>query len=247
MLSTNPVERPPGCVSDLAFDEWHADELDAHAASELEGHIETCARCSDRKRELEEGARAFLESFPTLSPRTEEPSRRRGAHRFDARVMAVVASLTAAAAVVLFAVRHEDGGVTRSKGGPHIGFYVKRGERVFEGGPGEKVREGDRLRFVVTTTEARHLVVLSLDAKHVASIYYPAMSASTSESVGPARNYALGSGVELDDTLGEETVYALFCDQPVVVETARARLQKERTLGESPGCVVDSFTIVKER
>ena len=89
--------------------------------------------------------------------------------------LAPAAGGLALAAAVLLAVlpKGSEAPGTRRKGGERIGFFVKRGEVVTRGQTGEHVRPGDSLRFTYTSSEPRHLAILSLDGAQHASVYFP--------------------------------------------------------------------------
>jgi hypothetical protein len=133
---------------------------------------------------------------------------------------------------------------TRSKGGERLGMYVKRGEQVFTWASGQTVRGGDRLRFVVNTTKATHLAILSLDGAKVASIYYP--STPEPRSIATVRDLSLDESVELDATVGEEHLFGVFCEESFDVEALRRGLAATGKLTPPPGCGVDELVFHKE-
>ena len=150
------------------------------------------------------------------------------------------------AAAVLLVVRLNPAEGTRTKGtSVKLGFYVKHGEHVRLGGPGERVSPGDALRFVYTTQNARHLAILSVDGARRASIYYP--SGTTSAPVAAGDDIALPMSTVLDDTLGDETIFGVFCAESFAVEPLRAAL--EASPDQAPalaGCVVEELTLRKD-
>jgi hypothetical protein len=242
-------ERSADCLTDLAFDEWAAGELPPDEAERLSAHLSGCAVCAGRKRELALLAEGFLRTAPELpgvdarGPSGGRASRKgAGARRWLTGAGAVVA---AAAAVALYAAGTFEGQRgTRLKGGPHVGFFVKRGGVVTEGTEGQRVRAGDRLRFVVTTDEPRHLAILSLDSRGAVSVF--AQSPEGSVAVGAEHAAPLDESVELDDSPGRERVFALFCDAPFRVESIAARLKGSGSLEPPAGCTVQEFDLVKE-
>jgi hypothetical protein len=236
--------RADACITDLAFDHWLANDLAPDARVELEQHLAGCTRCQTRKAELEAKAAAFLASAPSFKPRAAAPV---VALRPRRKVAPFVAAGLAAAAAVLLMFRSTDEALdtTRSKGSDHFGFYIKRGEHVSEGQSGARVRPGDQLRFTYTIKQARHIAVLSLDGAGVASVYFPDAASTRELPAGRAR--ALPDAVELDDTLGEETLFGLFCTAPLELEPIRQQLAQQRGAFEPPAaCQVQRITIVKE-
>jgi hypothetical protein len=132
-------------------------------------------------------------------------------------------AVVAAAAVLLLLRRPEDPGETRVKGGgTRLSFYVKHDGVVRVGGADEPVFAGDALRFAYTTREARYFAVLSLDGAHHASVYYPPSPVAV--RAPPGVNVALPSSTVLDEALGVETLYGIFCPDPFELEPVRGAL-----------------------
>jgi hypothetical protein len=127
------------------------------------------------------------------------------------------------AALVLFLPRAPDPG-TRTKGGFAIGAYVQHdAQSAGERHAGEPLHPGDRLRLVVSSSEAGHLAVIGVDeARHV-SVYYP--RGERAGVLPAARELALDSAIELDGTLGREWIIAVRCATtlPIAAVTAAAR------------------------
>jgi hypothetical protein len=237
MLSDFDRDRGPDCISDLLFDEWEAGELSESQIRYLEAHLAGCARCAARKTELAVAARAFLEKVPSFSPPVA-PVRKKARARWFAGASA---ALAVAAAAVLY-LRSSTQGV-RTKSGPRLGFYVMRGTEVSLGADGEHVRAGNRLRFTFTTTEPRHLAIVSLDARGAVRVYWPLGEVST--YVEPGANVPLTTSVRLEDGPGEERVFGIFCSGSIDVGAVRETLTKRHELGALPGCTVDSLRLEK--
>ena len=70
------LSRPEGCISDFAFDELHAGELDAAARLELEAHVSGCARCRGRRDALSVERDALLAAAPDLASLAPRPASR---------------------------------------------------------------------------------------------------------------------------------------------------------------------------
>ncbi len=257
MIETLRRDLPEGCISDLRFDQWRAGELDPELIEELEGHLESCARCQARHDEIEAQAEAFLAAYPKLElPQPEAPRADDGnvvaLRAKRARLYAWSGGLVGLAAAAAFALVVGTKGAgdgdelgVRSKGTSRIGFFVKHGEHVREGGDGQVVYPGDQLRFYITSLKPQHVAILSLDGAGAASIYYPA--GGTSESVGVLRNHAVDSSVLLDDALGEERLWGIFCEAPFELEPLREALEQNAALPALTGCTVDELSMVKQK
>jgi hypothetical protein len=152
--------------------------------------------------------------------------------------------IAAAAALLLF-IRSEDSGVRLKGGGSSLGFFVKHEDAVRPGGSDEPVEPGDVLRFVATTREPRYLAVLSIDAKGLASVYYPEGPSAVRVETG--KNVALPLSTVLDETLGRETIYGVFCLTTFETEPVRRSLEAAPTHVTAPrGCEVDVLHVRKE-
>lgn len=240
--------RPEACLSDFKLDELVAGELDAAASREARAHVAACPSCAGRSAAREAERDAFQAEAPSFAelaelaaragakaPEQGAPSkvvplaapRPRGRRLLVAAgSVAAAGAIAAAAAFALFFRVDPAGDVagdgTRIKGGARVGFFVKRGDAVARGASGERVAPGDALQLTYTTQAPAHLAVLSVDASGAASVYYPA--GPRAERIEPGREVPLPSSVVLDDTLGEERIFALFCADPIEIEPVRAAL-----------------------
>ncbi|HMI89980.1 MAG TPA: hypothetical protein VK509_01390 [Polyangiales bacterium] len=180
--------------------------------------------------------------------------------RSAARVRAAVLGFAAAAATALLVSRYaltgpvpgepvasgtlERGNVTREKGAPDVGYFVKRGERVVRGESGQLLRAGDRLRFTYTSARPQQFALFNRDGRG-ARVYYPPGPRSAALAAG--KGVALGFGIELDDYVGEEQVLALFCEEPFELEPVRAALERGEPQSAPAGCTQRTLELKKER
>lgn len=239
-----PVILDDACVSDLELDEWFSGELDADAEANAAAHFATCVRCAARRSALQREREAFLAAAPSFDAHARllagEPHAPRPART---RTWIGAAVLAAAAAMLIALLPMRDRLATRSKGGPHLGFFVKRGAQVSHGSSGEAVQPGDLVRFTYSSERERYLALFNLDARR-ASVYFPAGAMAMPVRAGV--DVALDFSVELDAELGAEHVYALFCARPFALEPLRAQLQAAQHLDAPPDCEIDSIALVKE-
>lgn len=269
MLSSRQIP-PEGCVSELTFDEWRAGELAEADVQRLQEHIAACDRCRARHAVLNEAAEAFLARFPEPPMRAGVPPLRAAAPQPGAPPhgrrapswlwgSGLAAALAAAAAYALL-LRTPAGvpGVegsgspsrapselgTRIKGTARFGFAVRRGGEVFPGVDGQRVQPGDRLRFFVATSEPRYLAILSLDGAGNVTEYYPGDGRGRAVPVAPQAY--LESSVELDQVLGKESLWAVFCAQPFEVAPLARSLNERRELTPPAGCSLDRLDLDKQ-
>jgi hypothetical protein len=210
MLKRLRPELPEGCVSDLRFDALRAGELSAVEADDIAAHAQGCARCQARQRALALDTEA-VSTYPIpfaisarLEPRVPDAPEASERALAPTRCTAWLGAL-ALAAVVCFALipRQDRARGTRTKGGPSISFFVKRGNDVYESLPDEPVAPGDQLRFVVAPSGFAYVAVLSRSAAGQADVYFPQGTQAAPIESGAAR-YPLQGAVELDDTLENE-------------------------------------------
>jgi hypothetical protein len=245
VFSQMKQQRPEQCISNLRFDALAADELDAGERHALEQHVMRCVRCHARERALSELRDRFDAQQPARVPADPIAS---GVRAKPRTWLAAVAVTVAVAAAALLALSPRGDGASavapteRTKGGEHIAFFLKRGDQVQRGARDQNVQPGDKLRFLYSAPRARYLAIVSLDSKHQVSIFYPA--SERAERVEPGVDVALPSAVELDGALGEERVYALFCDVPLELAALRAELGEQGAAFAAPaGCTMDALVL----
>jgi len=244
------LSRPEGCLSDFAFDELHAAELEPSVRREVEAHLSDCARCRDRREALSREREALLASVPELAALTQPrpPRASRSVSRPRAIALAGTALALAAAALLMLRPKTDEQVTdTRSKGAARLGLFVKRGERVFRAETGATVRPGDLVRFTYSSERARHLAVLNLDP-HTAQVYFPTDASADARAlrVRAGSDVALDFSVELDATAGDEHVFGLFCDEPIALAPLRTELEEKRALPDLAGCAVERLVLHKE-
>jgi hypothetical protein len=153
-----------------------------------------------------------------------------------------LAGVAAVFCVWLVASRGRHEGEIRTKGRPALAFFVKHGDAVREGVPGEAVSPNDAINFVVSTEQPAFLAIISVDGAGKVSVYYP--EGATAAAIAVGRDHVLPRSVLLDDTLGPERVVGVFCDQPMVVAELAAAVARNAI---PKGCVADALTLEKRR
>jgi len=161
------------------------------------------------------------------------------------RLLSFATALGAAAAVLLFRVvpgLEPPVLTTRSKGAPHLGFFVSREGKVTRGVEGQTVHPGDGLRFTYSADRAWHLAILDRDER-AASVFFPGTARAA--RIGAGSDVALDFSVELDAQLGDERIHAVFCPEAFDVEPLRAALERSAGLPVAAGCTVSVITLHK--
>ncbi|HEX7480709.1 MAG TPA: zf-HC2 domain-containing protein [Polyangiales bacterium] len=243
---------PDACISGLAFDEWAAGELEAEIRAQLEAHLARCPRCLARNAELEAERASFLSQAPSFEAHARLRAQQRGSSHArpkasTARTMGWslgATALLAACAVALMMLRPQPELLTtRNKGGPQLGFFVKRAQRVTRGASGDTLQPGDLLRFAYSSGQGAYLAILGRDER-AASLYYPTASAEAAH-VNAAQDRALNFSVQLDATLGGERIFGVFCPRAFETAPLTAALGTTGSLPVLPDCHVDVIVLRK--
>lgn len=258
---------PASCLSELRLDRWLAGELTGPTRDEVESHVRGCRHCAARRdaRRLEQ--RQFQETAPPLpfqarpaaAPVQDAAAVGRKRTRFVASKRALLGgaaglavALAAAFILVPWALSPCCGETVQVKGrgSRRMRFFVQDGVAgtVREGAFGETVHPGDRIRFAFDPGALgdRRVAILSRDAAGKASVYFPDGAQQIATPPPSSAGGLVASSVQLDDTLGPETLYALYCAGAVALGPLQAAL----TGGAHPvwptSCEVETIMIDKK-
>jgi hypothetical protein len=258
-MPTCPVPGCTACPARLAEQaalarQFHDDVLPrtlpalrARAAAE-DGGAPHAAPASACDRSTSEGLGARLRSW--LRPRYVGP-------------------LAAAAALLVFvAVRRSlpaapDGGPAEPpylgvKGaGEEVHLHALRGGAVERLADGARVAPGDALRFSVDGGSARgprYALVVSIDGAAAISVYAPfggdrslaLDGAGAAATPGASTAIELPGSVILDDTLGDERIWALVSDAPIEVLAVRPALERLAAAGPAAVRAASAATLADE-
>jgi hypothetical protein len=248
--------RPETCLSDLRLYELASRELDAENEGSARAHLATCALCAPRLASLE--AMRDHDPLPEPAFRRRPSARAAPAARYG-RVLQISAVAAFASAALFALVRRPDLVVDhpsdeseiRIKGGERIGIFVKsKNGNVRESGPNAHVAPGDQMRFTYTRDRPGHLAIIGIDARRRASVYVAEGPRAVPIEAG--RDVPLTQAIELDETLGRENVWALFCDTAIEIEPVRLAFERTNDANDAneikipEGCVSDRVTLIKE-
>ncbi len=108
--------------------------------------------------------------------------------------------------------------VTTPKGGGDLalGLIVARQGHMHEAASGAIVYPGDIVQFTYDVDRDGYLAILSRDGGGIASIYFDD-EAGRAAAVAGGRDVPVPVSIELDEVVGRERIYAVFCDRPVSV------------------------------
>jgi hypothetical protein len=237
------------CLSDLTLDGLRLSELSLDASEAALAHLAHCARCQHRSNELANSVSALSQELPPLDA-VLQAGRAVNVHRptsirQPARWWAPVAvALSAAAAVILLLggpeERAEEIGLKGT--GAALDLFVQRGAQVFRWQQ-QPLHPGDQVRYAFRVAEPMHVVVLSRDGRGAVSQYFPEAARSWALEAGESLSQ---TATELDDTLGNETLWAVFCRASFTAESFVVQLERDATLTSTQGCTMQHLEFRKE-
>jgi hypothetical protein len=230
----------PRPIPDALLERYLADDLPPALKRTIEHALETSAALRARLEALRADNQAFFVTHPVgpLAARLETPRR--------SWLAAWAPAFAATAAVVVAAivyVRRESEGDYSAKG--NLALTVHRrtaaGSEVLA--PGAAVHAGDTVRFELRAPAAGFVAVLSADAAGKVSVYHP--TGGTSAAPYRPQEPLLPTAIALDATLGPETVYAVYANQPFELRPLINQLEAGAPLRSGGGLEVETVTWVK--
>jgi hypothetical protein len=212
-------------LTDLELERWLAEDLPAERAR--------AATAADRARleELRGEHAAFLASVDVgaeiraIGQRVARAARAGQEPRIATRRTWLVSggALAAAALVIVLALRGrrpDPDDDLRPKGGS-IGLVIHvatgSGSQPIAGA--DPVHPGDRIRFEVSVPGPGYLAVVGIDSSGTATVYYP-FGGTAPAKIDAGAGAVLPGGVELDATLGDEQIYAVYAAQTFALDDA---------------------------
>jgi hypothetical protein len=239
--------RPETCLSDFMLDQMLASELAKDSEREVRKHLFGCVECTARLEALRKGREEFLAvagaHLSLVRAETPVPVAPRVRRWWTSPIFggAIAAGAVLFGVMLSFPLRDVD--TTRTKGVNHrLGFYVKHETEVRRGDDGEIVEPGDSLRFTYSLESPKHLAIISVDSAKKASVYYPEGQVTSSMPAG--QDLALPLAALLDDTLGKEQIYGLFCEDRLTVENVRKSFEAGG-VNVPKGCELEKIAIEK--
>jgi hypothetical protein len=238
--------REPPCLSDLRLDQLLAGELSGETERLARAHLGDCVACEQRRISLAADRQSFAEQAPDFQ-RLMTPKRPRRA-QVAAFVLSAAALLVLGVGLELGKDRQLGGSTTslatRTKGGtPVLELVVRRGDQSFWYESGQALHPADQVRFTVSSAQPLHVGVWGIDALGRASSYHGSAELSNVEA---GVRQPLPGAVELDESLGEERLVAVFCLTTVPGAELAAAITRSPGAPSLPAeCTYQSLGIVK--
>jgi hypothetical protein len=229
-------------LTERQLERWLAEEPVARSEEEVAGHLAACSACRARLDALAQERARYLQRHPvdTFTRAVVERSAQARPNPQRSRWLSpLVASAGIAATVALlwglrapspsaFSPSSSEPAASvpaiRFKGSVGFEVHVKRAARSVRVQDGDVLTAGDQLAFIHVLPRARHLLLLGIDDAGAVTRYFPT-DAAPSVSLVEAGRQQLAVGVELDARKGEERLFALFSDRPLVEAEIRGTMQ----------------------
>ena len=196
----------------------------------IDEHLRTCARCAQMAASFEDARREFA---TTVLPRTRAALEARRARRRRFSVIWWWGGLLVpvAASMIVFAPWRRSPSPPPAVGEPEIGvkggvgFFLaaRRGDRVFPVRPGDPLRPGDQIRFVLERVRYPYVLIASIDGAGHASIYVP-YEGSASTRVAQDDHLEIPGSIVIDASPGPERMFAFLSRQPLSAAPVRQAL-----------------------
>jgi hypothetical protein len=244
------------CLSDLRLDRLLARELEPAALAKAEGHLAGCPLCAARRAEREQERQLFRDTaLPLFSGARLRAAGPSAFARPRRRLWFGTAIAALAAAAMVLVVHPRDHETITGKGTHYLRFFVRDGVTgtVMEGAPRQRVHPGDRIRFGFEratlaadhVAKEVHVAVLGRDAAGKGSIYFPD-GGDAAAPLPESNDDLLPYSIALDETLGVETIYALYCPQAVPLGPLQVALTRsEASVAWPPSCKVEQVQLEK--
>lgn len=215
--------------SDLELERLIADDLPAARVAE----IETKATTADRARldELRAENQAFLKEVDVaaqvraigrkMEKLAPEPRKLATWWRW---VFAGGALAAAAAALLLFIRRPEktSGEDEIAVKGGDVALIIHSENRQLASG--DTVQPGDKLRFEISAGRRGYVVIVGIDGAGAQTVYFP-FQGTQPAAIDPKIDRILPGAVKLDATPGDERFYALYSEQPFLLDAVLPALR----------------------
>ncbi|MCC7072099.1 MAG: hypothetical protein IT383_12295 [Deltaproteobacteria bacterium] len=234
--------RGESCLSDLTLDRLLLDELDEGPRSQALAHLQGCAACAARRRELDDDRARFQQS-----PRRLGGGKVVALAGWRARrgwVAGAAGALLAAslALVVTRTPRDDEGAGERRKGGAFVSWYLQRGGEVRQGRAEDVLQQGDRLRFTLFAESPGFGAVVSRADEAHGGFALP--STGRMGALVPGANELPGA-IELDAAEGAEELVVFRCARELSLDELRAAARAPTGADAPEGCEAAALSLLK--
>lgn len=214
--------------TDLELERFIAEDLPVARRAEIEAKATTADRT--RLEELRAENQAFLAEVDVaaqvraIGRKMEKlaPEPRKLASWW--RWVFAGGALAAAAAALLIIVRRPDKTVDDDIGvkGGDVALIIHAENRQLASG--DTVQPGDKLRFEINAGRRGYVAIVGIDGAGAQTVYFP-FQGTAPAAIDPKVDRILPGAVKLDATPGDEKFYALYSEQPFVLDAVLPALR----------------------
>jgi hypothetical protein len=238
-LGTPRTER---CPSDLVLAQYEARSLADPERAQIASHVAACSRCT---RWLEEGREAF-DALPDADKHrivTTMLEASKSAKRRPSPAWIGVFAAAAAAVLVISLPKIDPNEDTTPKGkGLSLRVYRERQGSVEKALVGEPFQKDDRLRFEVDLPKPGHVMIVGVEERGDKYRCFPNRG-DDSAALPAGERQLLPDTIQLDESVGQETLHLLLCPEPFGFDDLR--WSSEKRLEVPPRCQSAVFGIQK--
>jgi hypothetical protein len=235
--------------SEFALTRFHAGEGETSERQAIQTHLDDCEPCRQVLEELEGAGAAFSERHDRagflahVRDGAEQPDKGAGWLALLSRGWLAGAAAAAAMLVVVLVlapwrndpIDQPDSGVRIKADELNLGYMIMEHQEPVVAGADRILHPGNRIQFRLSAPRGGFVHIVSVDAAGQVSVYFPRPGETPEEYPGGSGRPVPGS-VILDETLGQERVFALICEAPL----SRAKLaERIRRLASDPRLLID--------
>ncbi len=229
-------------ISSFMLERYVVGELVGAELEAVEAALAKEPALTERVQAMRSARQQFLADEPYAQFRIEHERRRAAVKkRFSFWLPTGFAAAAAAALLLLVVIPEVDNERIKGAG---VGLTVAL---VGSGAPkplasGALVHPGDRLQLAYDAGHYGYLALIGIDGSGVMNVYYPEGGGVMARRSGEARG-AFPFSLTLDATPGDETMVAVFAEQPLPLKRIEEAVRKNETL---PGVSTVRVVLDKE-
>ena len=234
------------CPPIIKLEAYFLEGADSKTFETLKPHINACTDCEDVLRDLETERDAFLQRYPFSRFSAESDAKRRPLWKRALewlpapRTFGASLALTGLAGVLVLTLWQKQPAepTILVKGGVGLSFYAATGTnaKVEAGKDGMTLPEGSQIQFVYSNENNPYLLLVGVEEDGTITAYFPAdASAPTAESAtaSTGSRVKLSQGLRWEPKSASERFYAVFSQQPVLIDEIRKAVAEVSARGKT--------------
>ena len=216
------------CPKQFALVQYYLKELPEEETLALKEHLQECSACQKILGQIESTAADYNsireDSFARLKaqiktmPHSPKVTFLRRLFPKQAKPILIAASIAFLVIIgfLVTGLNHSPDFAVNYKGDLGVKIIVKRGDEQFYVQPGQTLREGDALRFVITCSTPGFLSIFTVSADGSSNFFYPELPPELDRyplRIDTAGENVLEGSVILDNYTGTETIIIYFSSE----------------------------------